>query len=146
MAVSRMIQKYLDAKSAREADQTSDLQTVLGLMAWAGAVRLRVAGAHVLDRMDAMPASLKVPLLCLPTVILYVYRTPSVAARHQSLPEQLAGMPSATLQIILLLTEYKHAVAHICEANALSFIAQQRSNDQPAWRDAEALSLQTRHT
>jgi hypothetical protein len=60
VAVSRMIQKYLDAKSAREASHTSDLQTILGLMAWAGAVRLRVAGAHVLDRMDAMPASLKV--------------------------------------------------------------------------------------
>lgn len=66
VAVSRMIQKYLDTKSAREAGHTSDLQTVLGLMAWAGAVRLRVAGAHVLDRMDAMPASLKVlPFLCL---------------------------------------------------------------------------------
>lgn len=96
VAVSRMIQKYLDAKSAREADQTSDLQTVLGLMAWAGAVRLRVAGAHVLDRMDAMPASLKVPLFCLPTLIVCVLKNPSVAARCQSLPVQLAVMCSAT--------------------------------------------------
>jgi hypothetical protein len=66
VAVGKMIQMYLDAKASREAGQTSDLQTVLGLMAWAGAVRVRVAGAHVLDRMDAMPASLKVPSLPLP--------------------------------------------------------------------------------
>jgi uncharacterized membrane protein len=66
VAVHRMVKAYLAAKQAREAGHTSDLQTVLGLMAWAGAVRVRVAGAHVLDRMEAMPASLKVHLRCDP--------------------------------------------------------------------------------
>lgn len=60
IAVNHVVSAYSVARSARESEQTGELQTVLALMAWAGAVRVRVAGAHVLFRMDAMPASLKV--------------------------------------------------------------------------------------
>lgn len=60
VAVNNTIAAFSAARSARESEQTGELQTVLALMAWAGAVRVRVAGAHVLYRMDAMPASLKV--------------------------------------------------------------------------------------
>lgn len=61
VAVNHVVAAFTSARSARESEQTGELQTVLALMAWAGAVRVRVAGAHVLYRMDAMPASLKVP-------------------------------------------------------------------------------------
>ena len=60
VAVNHVVEAFTAARSARESEQTGELQTVLALMAWAGAVRVRVAGAHVLHRMDAMPASLKV--------------------------------------------------------------------------------------
>jgi hypothetical protein len=60
IAVSRIVKAYLTAKSAREAEHTEDLQAVLAYMAWSGAIRVRVAGAHVLDRMEAMAASFKV--------------------------------------------------------------------------------------
>jgi hypothetical protein len=60
VAIDRMVTAYLAAVNARAADQQEGLQAVLSHFAWAGAIRLRSAGAHVLDRTSRMPAALQV--------------------------------------------------------------------------------------
>jgi hypothetical protein len=60
VAIDRMIAAHQAAVSARGAEQAEGLQSVLAHFAWAGAIRLRSAAAHVLDRMARMPAALQV--------------------------------------------------------------------------------------
>lgn len=100
VAVNHAVAAFSTARSARESEQTGELQTVLALMAWAGAVRVRVAGAHVLYRMDAMPASLKVcAYLTCPDALLQLYT--AVHALLQSLAMITApqnGLASSSFQ------------------------------------------------
>jgi hypothetical protein len=60
VAIDRMVTAYLAAVNARTAEQHEGLHAVLSHFAWGGAIRLRSAGAHVLDRMSRMPAALQV--------------------------------------------------------------------------------------
>ena len=100
VAVDRMITAYQATVSAREAEQAEGLQSVLAHFAWAGAIRLRSAAAHVLDRMARMPAALQVDAIAAMTsaVDLIMSRDPPVRldAFGALLPNPAADTPPDT--------------------------------------------------